>query len=90
MIAEVGDHTVAGVVDQIGTDVVADAFEDGGDNEGEGYDGPGVVKVGWNDLEEVELIGRRELGKERNAGSGDAGLEDGAEDGSEDEKAERC
>lgn len=45
MIAEVGDGSEAGIVDEVGSGVVADAFEEGGEDQGEGDDVPGVVHV---------------------------------------------
>ena len=89
VIAEVGNAAVAGVVDQVGAQVVADALENGGADESDGNDGPGIVEVRRDDGEEIKLVAWRQVGEEGVAARVGAGIENGAQDGAENEKAER-
>ena len=46
IVAQIGDHSEAGVVHQVGAGVVADSFEDSGRDQGKGDDGPGIGESG--------------------------------------------
>ena len=50
MIAQIGDHAEAGVIDQVGAEVIAKAFDDGRGDEREGHHRPRVVHVGMRNV----------------------------------------
>ena len=54
-VAQIGGHTEAGVVRQIGAAVIEDSLEDGGDDQCKGDDGPDVVEVLRNKRSQVPL-----------------------------------
>ncbi len=90
VVAQVGDHAEAGVVDQVGADVVADGLEDGGGDERVGDDRPGVVEVAGH--EEVQVEHAMEAAEvdvefEQVVGWG-VGAEDAVEDGLDEEDAD--
>ncbi len=104
VVAEVGDHAEAGVVDEVGAGVVGDGLDEGGRDEEVGDDGPGVVHVAGHKEVEVELtveVGERDeedvvgwgLGVEAAIEDGldqhDAKRGHGADDGHEDDGKQR-
>ena len=54
IVAQVGDHSEPGVVDENSSDVIEDAFQHRGGHEGESDHGPRIVKVRGNQLLEIE------------------------------------
>ena len=45
MVAQVRDGAEAGITYKVGSQIVAEAFQNGGDDQGEGYDIPRIVQM---------------------------------------------
>ena len=89
VIAQVGDQAEAGVVHQVGAEVVADALDDGGEHEREGHHVPCIVQVHEMGNEGAEIESANASGKAEEDGAfGRVGPKDLVEDGLEQERAE--
>ena len=58
VVAQIGDHAEAGVIHKICAGVVADSFEDGGRNQRESHDRPGIREMRRHELLEVDRVMR--------------------------------
>ncbi len=85
-VTQIRDHAEAGIVDQVGAQIVAEAFDDGGGYQSKGHHRPGIVHEVGNQNAQVEVPLR--FGQAESDGAvGSLGVEDIIEDGLEQEGA---
>ncbi len=89
VVAEVGDHAEAGVIDQVCAEVIAQAFDDSGDDQRVADDGEGVVEMRGDQSVEVERAVELRNVEAEGVVVGRAGLENLVENLTDEQDAER-
>ena len=88
IITQIGDHAEAGVIDQIGSRIIQDSFENGGSHKGEGNDCPRILEVRRNELLQVDHVAGSGQFEELHLAGGRARIQHPVEDRSNKQHAE--